>query len=339
MRTSPVGCGDGPALARGARFAAIPARDQRAARQRLASARALRGVPGRGLVPRCRRRLPELSAGGHRNRRIGPPGVWCGPAATTPSDSWRAPAAEAMVGCMIRVALLYPQPSVLAALRRLIDSAPDLALVAAALDGQSLLEQLRWMRPDVVVIGDRPTPETASLVRRLKDEFGAAVGLFSTRVTPGLVSAARMARADGIVDGASQLPTVLEAIRRVARGDSVHTSVSHRLEPEALQPDSRPSCRATGVERGAGERRRSSSSSPRRTPTRRSPTRASSRRRPWSATARTSSRSSRCATASSSLVTPYAAGSCGRHCGARSADVRSPPHRCRRRPRPDSRSP
>jgi chemotaxis response regulator CheB len=59
-----------------------------------------------------------------------------------------------MVACMIRVALLHGQPTMLAALRRLIERTPDLALVAAALDGQSLLEQLRWMRPAVVVIGD-----------------------------------------------------------------------------------------------------------------------------------------------------------------------------------------
>jgi chemotaxis response regulator CheB len=59
-----------------------------------------------------------------------------------------------MVGCVIRVALLHDEPTVLAALRRLIDRAPDLALVAAALNGESLVEQLRWMRPDVVVIGD-----------------------------------------------------------------------------------------------------------------------------------------------------------------------------------------
>ena len=121
---------------------------------------------------------------------------------------------------MIRVALLHPHPPVLAALRRLVDRAPDFALVAAALDGRSLLEQLRWMRPDVVVLGDHLTPDTPSLVRVLKDEFGAAVAVFSTRVTPGLTSAARMARADGIVDGAGQLPGLLEEIRRVARDDT-----------------------------------------------------------------------------------------------------------------------
>jgi chemotaxis response regulator CheB len=82
-----------------------------------------------------------------------------------------------MVGCVIRVALLHDEPTVLAALRRLIDRAPDLALVAAALNGESLVEQLRWMRPDVVVIGDP----------------------------------------DGIVDGAGQLPALLEAIRGVAQ--------------------------------------------------------------------------------------------------------------------------
>jgi DNA-binding NarL/FixJ family response regulator len=122
-----------------------------------------------------------------------------------------------MVRCVIRVGLVHDQPTVLAALRRLIDRGPDLALVATALNGESLVEQLLWMRPDVVVIGDHPTPDSAALVRRLKDEFGAAVALFSTRVTPALVGSAGMAHADGIVDGARQLPALLEAIRGVAQ--------------------------------------------------------------------------------------------------------------------------
>ena len=133
-----------------------------------------------------------------------------------------------MVGGVIRVALLHPQPSVLAALRRVMDRTPDLAVVAAALEGRSLLEQLRWMRPDVVVLGDDLTPDTVSLVSTLNDEFRAAVALFSTRVTPELLSAARMARADGIVDGAGELPALSDAIRRVAQ------PTTEPVSPDAL---------------------------------------------------------------------------------------------------------
>ena len=118
---------------------------------------------------------------------------------------------------MIRLALLHPQPLVLAGLRRLVDGAPDLELVAAALDEESLLHQLRWMRPDVVVIDDDLTSGTGSLLRELMESFQAArVVLFAPRATPALRVAARMVGAHGIIDGGLPIRAVVGTIRRVA---------------------------------------------------------------------------------------------------------------------------
>jgi CheY-like chemotaxis protein len=81
---------------------------------------------------------------------------------------------------MLHVALLDDHPAVLAGLRRLIDSQPDLVVVAAAPTAAELALQLDGTRPDVLVVdydlarGDGLGGESA-MPAIARDAYDAAV--------------------------------------------------------------------------------------------------------------------------------------------------------------------
>jgi len=128
---------------------------------------------------------------------------------------------------MLRVALLDDHPAVLAGLRRLIDSEPDLAVAAAASSATRLTRELDGLRPDVLVVDyDLARDDGLSHCRRIKSRpQPPAVIIYSAYAGPALTLAARAAQADGVVDKAGPVPALLSAIRNVANGEVVMSPV------------------------------------------------------------------------------------------------------------------
>jgi DNA-binding NarL/FixJ family response regulator len=124
---------------------------------------------------------------------------------------------------MLRVALLDDHPAVLAGLRRLIDSEPDLAVAAVASSAEALARELDGLRPDVLVLDyDLARDDGLSHCRRIKSRpHPPAVIIYSAYAGPALTLAARAAQADGVVDKAEPVRTLLAALRRVALGEAV----------------------------------------------------------------------------------------------------------------------
>jgi DNA-binding NarL/FixJ family response regulator len=124
---------------------------------------------------------------------------------------------------MLRVALLDDHPAVLAGLRRLIDSEPDLTVAAAASTAHELAHELDGLRPDVLVLDyDLARDDGLAHCRRIKSRpQPPAVIIYSAYAGPSLTLAARAAQADGVVDKAEPVQTLLTALRRVALGEVV----------------------------------------------------------------------------------------------------------------------
>ena len=128
---------------------------------------------------------------------------------------------------MLRVALLDDHPAVLAGLRRLIDSEPDLAVAALASTAHELADKLNGVRPDVLVLDyDLARDDGLAHCRRIKSRpQPPAVIIYSTYAGPALTLAARAAQADGVVDKAEPVRTLLTTLRRVALGEVVLSPV------------------------------------------------------------------------------------------------------------------
>jgi two-component system, NarL family, response regulator DevR len=124
---------------------------------------------------------------------------------------------------MLRVALLDDHPAVLAGLRRLMDSEPDLTVAAAASNAADLARELDGLRPDVLILDyDLARGDGLAHCRRLKSRRDRpAVIVYSAYAGPALTLAARAAQADGVVDKAAPVQTLLTAVRRVANGEEV----------------------------------------------------------------------------------------------------------------------
>ena len=124
---------------------------------------------------------------------------------------------------MLNVAILDDHPAVLAGLRRLIDSEPDLTVVAAAPGAPELAMQLDGTRPDVLVLDyDLARGDGLAHCRRIKNRpRPPGVVIYSAYATPALTLAARVAQADGVVDKAEPVAALLTTIRRVAHGETV----------------------------------------------------------------------------------------------------------------------
>jgi DNA-binding NarL/FixJ family response regulator len=128
---------------------------------------------------------------------------------------------------MLRVALLDDHPAVLAGLRRLIDSEPDLTVAAVASTAHELAHELDGLRPDVLVLDyDLARDDGLSHCRRIKSRpQPPAVIVYSAYAGPALTLAAGAAQADGVVDKAEPVPTLLTALRRVSVGEVVMSPV------------------------------------------------------------------------------------------------------------------
>ena len=137
---------------------------------------------------------------------------------------------------VIRVAVLDDHPAVLDALERLVQSADDLTAVGFVADPQQLWSCLQTAQADVVVLDhDLLRADGLTVCQRLKDRpRSPKVLLYSAHTGPGLVLAAHVARADGLVDKSEPVAVLLAAIRQVAAGNRVLPAVSMELQRTTL---------------------------------------------------------------------------------------------------------
>jgi DNA-binding NarL/FixJ family response regulator len=145
---------------------------------------------------------------------------------------------------MIRLALLDDHPAVLVGLQRVIEQEPDIAIVGAAPSAPELARELGDRRPDVVVVDhDVARSDGLSQCRRIKDRpHPPGVVVYSAFDKRTLALPARVAHADAVVDKAEPVSSLLDAIRAVARGETVlpgvprgtYDAAAARLDSEDL---------------------------------------------------------------------------------------------------------
>jgi DNA-binding NarL/FixJ family response regulator len=135
---------------------------------------------------------------------------------------------------MIRLALLDDHPAVLAGLRRLLEPTREMEVLASGADPIALARELRGRRPDVVILDYDPARGDAlALCRRIKARRGApGVLIYTAYANDALTIAARAAQADGVLDKSEPATALLDAIRRIANGESVMPTVG-RLDFDA----------------------------------------------------------------------------------------------------------
>jgi DNA-binding NarL/FixJ family response regulator len=129
---------------------------------------------------------------------------------------------------MIRVALLDDHPAVLVGLTSLLEHTPAIGVIAAAQDEVTLARALGSCRPDLLIVDYDPARgDTLALCRRIKARrHPARVLIYSAYASERLAIAARMVRADGMLDKAVDAGTLIEAIRQIASGGSVFPDLS-----------------------------------------------------------------------------------------------------------------
>lgn len=124
---------------------------------------------------------------------------------------------------MIRLGVLDDHPAVLAGLRRLLEHARDIEVLASAEDEVALARELRGRRIDVLVVDYDPhRGDALALCRRVKArQEGPRVLIYTAYASPSLAVAAREAQADGVLDKSAPAADVLEAIRLIANGETL----------------------------------------------------------------------------------------------------------------------
>lgn len=115
------------------------------------------------------------------------------------------------------------------ALRTLLEFQPDIRVVAEASDGASAIEMTRQHRPDVVLLDiSMPNMDGITATQRLREEF-PDLGIVMLTMFGEDVQIIRAIRAgaNGYLLKSSDSTKVIEAIRAVARGQSI-------LEPQLV---------------------------------------------------------------------------------------------------------
>jgi DNA-binding NarL/FixJ family response regulator len=138
---------------------------------------------------------------------------------------------------MIRVVVVDDHPAMRAGLNTVLRREPGIVVCALAANGREALHALGF-EPDVALVDYHLGDEDGiALCRRLKREAeGLHVLVYSAHARGGLALAGRLAGADGVVDKGTPADELLDAIRAVARGNSVFPSIAPEL---ARAPHSR----------------------------------------------------------------------------------------------------
>jgi DNA-binding NarL/FixJ family response regulator len=138
---------------------------------------------------------------------------------------------------MLYVAILDDHPAVLAGLRRLIDAQPDLVVVAGAPTAAELATQLDGARADVLIVDyDLARGDGLAHCRRIKNRrHPPAVLIYSAYASTALTLAAKAAQANGVVDKAEPVSTLLTAIRRVGDGETAMPPIPRDAHEAAVE--------------------------------------------------------------------------------------------------------
>ncbi len=140
----------------------------------------------------------------------------------------------------IRVLVADDHPAVLSGLVTLLDSAPDITVVAQAVDGTSALRAAQQHRPDVVLTDVRmPGATGIDITPRLRGT-GASVLVISGFDLDEYVLGALAAGADGYLVKSEDPARILAAVRDVHRGDAVLSPAATRAVVSALHEAEAP---------------------------------------------------------------------------------------------------
>ena len=135
----------------------------------------------------------------------------------------------------IRVVVADDHPAVRSGLVALLDSAPDITVVAEAADGPSALAAARAERPDVVLTDVRMPGATGIEITPRLRETGASVLVISGFDLDEFVLGALAAGADGYLVKSEEPARILAAVRDVHRGDAVLSAAATRTVVAALR--------------------------------------------------------------------------------------------------------
>ncbi|HEX7352290.1 response regulator transcription factor [Brachybacterium sp.] len=135
----------------------------------------------------------------------------------------------------LRVVVADDHPAVLSGLVALLDSAPDITVVAEAADGDAALAAAREHRPDVVLTDVRMPGATGIEITPQLRETGANVLVISGFDLDDFVLGALAAGADGYLVKTEEPQRILAAVRDVHRGDAVLSAAATRAVVAALR--------------------------------------------------------------------------------------------------------
>lgn len=138
-------------------------------------------------------------------------------------------------GTPIRVLVADDHPAVLSGLVALLESAPDITVVAQAADGEAAVAAARRHRPDVVLTDVRMPGATGIEITPRLRETGANVLVISGFDLDASVLGALSAGADGYLVKSEDPQRILAAVRDVHRGDAVLSAAATRAVVAALR--------------------------------------------------------------------------------------------------------
>ncbi|MCA5891995.1 response regulator transcription factor [Isoptericola sp. NEAU-Y5] len=122
----------------------------------------------------------------------------------------------------VRVLIADDHAAIRAGLRLLLDAADDVDVVGEAADGTSAVANARSLRPDVVLMDLRmPGVDGIDATRAIRAEGLAEVLVLTTFDLDEYVDGALRAGAAGFLLKSAEPAALLDAVRRVARGDGV----------------------------------------------------------------------------------------------------------------------
>jgi DNA-binding NarL/FixJ family response regulator len=142
----------------------------------------------------------------------------------------------------IRVLVADDQAAIRTGLAMILDSAPDIEVVAEAGDGLAAVALTARHRPDVVLMDIRmPGIDGIEATRRVVAAGDCDVLVLTTFDLDDYVDAALAAGAAGFLLKSVDAPALLDAVRVVARGDGVLApEITRRVISRLARPTRRP---------------------------------------------------------------------------------------------------